>query len=114
MPKLKLPTPPVPDVLKPSPPRPGEGKKMGPVDHAKEAGISAVDWVDERTSLSGGLRWMLFRKVPKGTNWFYTLGSATMFAFLSQAMTGVFLAMYYRPDVSGGAYESVRHLTNEV
>ena len=40
---------------------------------------------------------MFFRKVPKGTNWFYTLGSATMFAFLSQAITGVFLAMYYTP-----------------
>ena len=57
---------------------------------------------------------MLFRKVPKGTNWFYTLGSATMFAFLSQAVTGVFLAMYYRPDAAGGAYESVRYITNEV
>jgi quinol-cytochrome oxidoreductase complex cytochrome b subunit len=37
-----------------------------------------------------------------------------MFAFLSQAVTGVFLAMYYRPDAAGGAYESVRYLTNEV
>ena len=37
-----------------------------------------------------------------------------MFAFLSQAVTGVFLAMYYRPDAAGGAYESIRHLTNEV
>ena len=113
----KLPAPPkstIPKVVQPPPPRPGEGKKMGPLDHAKEAGISAVDWVDERTSLSGGLRWALFRKVPKGTNWFYTLGSAAMFAFLSQAMTGVFLAMYYRPDATGGAYESVRYLTNEV
>ena len=57
---------------------------------------------------------MMFRKVPKGTNWFYTLGSATMFAFLSQAVTGVFLAMYYRPDPSGGAYESIRYITNDV
>ncbi len=56
----------------------------------------------------------MFRKVPKGTNWFYTLGSATMFAFLSQAVTGVFLAMYYRPDPSGGAYESIRYVTNDV
>jgi ubiquinol-cytochrome c reductase cytochrome b subunit/menaquinol-cytochrome c reductase cytochrome b subunit len=31
-----------------------------------------------------------------------------MFAFLSQAVTGVFLAMYYRPDAAGGAYESAR------
>jgi menaquinol-cytochrome c reductase cytochrome b subunit len=112
MPKLKLPTP--PNMLNPRPPRPGTAEKRSPLDHAKEAGISTVDWVDERTSLAGGVRWVLFRKVPKGTNWFYTLGSATMFAFLSQAVTGVFLAMYYVPAVDGGAYESVRHMTNEV
>jgi menaquinol-cytochrome c reductase cytochrome b subunit len=110
----KLPAPPLPNALQGRPQRPGDAKRPGPVDHAREAGISAVDWVDERTSLSGGLRWLMFRKVPKGTNWFYTLGSATMFAFLSQAVTGVFLAMYYRPDAAGGAYESVRYLTNEV
>ncbi len=86
---------------------------MGPLDTAKEAGISAVDWIDERTSLSGGARWMMFRKVPKGTNWFYTLGSAAMFAFLNQAITGVFLAMYYRPSANE-AYDSTRYLTNEV
>ncbi len=56
---------------------------------------------------------MLFRKVPRGVNWFYTLGSATMFAFLSQAVTGVFLAMYYRPDADGGAYESIRYITDQ-
>src|SRR3954465_14281299 len=110
----KLPLPPVPDKLRTTPKRPGSEPARGPLEQVKEAGISAVDWVDERTSLSGGLRWTLFRKVPKGTNWFYTLGSASMFAFLSQAMTGVFLAMYYRPDATGGAYESIRHITNEV
>src|SRR5919198_3735173 len=110
----KLPLPPLPSALQPRPKRPAEEKRAGPVEQAKEAGISAVDWVDERTSLSGGLRWLMFRKVPKGTNWFYTLGSATLFAFLSQAVTGVFLAMYYRPDAAGGAYESVRHLTDDV
>ena len=52
--------------------------------------------------------------MPKGTNWFYTLGSATMFAFLSQAVTGVFLAMYYEPDSPPRAYESASHITNEV
>jgi len=113
----KLPAPPIPAPLKAPPPRPGEGDGNGkptPVDHGRNAGVAVVDWVDERTSLSGGARWLMFRKVPKGTNWFYTLGSATMFAFLSQAVTGVFLAMYYRPDPSGGAYESIRHVTNEV
>src|SRR5205823_2560537 len=79
-----------------------------------EAGTTAVDWIDERTSLSPGLRWMLFRKVPRGVNWYYTLGSATLFAFLNQAVTGVFLAMYYQPNSAGGAYESVRFITADV
>src|ERR1700728_3091607 len=107
----KLPAPPLPPGLKPKPRRPGDqNEKMTPLETGVEAGISVVDWIDERTSLSPGLRWMLFRKVPKGINWFYTLGSATMFAFLNQAVTGVFLAMYYRPDASGGAYESIRYI----
>jgi quinol-cytochrome oxidoreductase complex cytochrome b subunit len=116
----KLPVPPVPDALKPRPRQPSEDlngeTKLKPRERAlreaQEAGISAADWVDERTSLSGGLRWAMFRKIPKGTNWFYTLGSATLFAFLSQAVTGVFLAMFYDPSPTR-AYESIRYVTNE-
>jgi menaquinol-cytochrome c reductase cytochrome b subunit len=108
---MKLPAPPIPDKLKPAPRRP-DHEQAKPAELAKEAGISAADWVDERMALSSGLRWLLFRKVPKGTNWFYTLGSATLFAFLSQAITGVFLAMFYEPDPSK-AYESIRHISND-
>jgi quinol---cytochrome c reductase cytochrome b subunit, bacillus type len=82
-------------------------------ERAAELQAGIVGWVDERTGASGFLRGFLFRKVPKGTNWFYTLGSATMFAFLSQAVTGVFLAMYYDPSPTG-AYDSVQHITNDV
>ncbi|MDX6418682.1 MAG: menaquinol-cytochrome c reductase cytochrome b subunit [Trebonia sp.] len=111
----RLPTPKLPAALQGPPPRPGEENgNVAPADAAKEAGITVVDWVDERTSLSGTARWLMFRKIPKGTNWYYTLGSATLFAFLSQAVTGVFLAMYYRPDAGGGAYESIRHITDQV
>jgi quinol-cytochrome oxidoreductase complex cytochrome b subunit len=107
----KLPKPPLPASLQPPPPRPDEETKLTPVQAAQEAGITVVDWVDERTSLSGAGRWALFRKVPRGTNWFYTLGSATMFAFLSQAVTGVVLAMYYDPSPTH-AYESVRYIND--
>ena len=93
----------------PAAPKPAPTKK----EQLAQKGISTVDWLDERTSLSAGARWMMFRKIPRGTNWFYTLGSATMFAFLSQAVTGVFLAMYYDPSATR-AYESIRFLTNEV
>ena len=108
----KLPLPPLPPALRRARSAPAS-RARAPLDQAKEAGIASVDWIDERTSLSGGARWVMFRKVPKGTNWFYTLGSATMFAFLSQAVTGVFLAMYYDPSPTR-AYESARYITNDV
>jgi quinol-cytochrome oxidoreductase complex cytochrome b subunit len=111
--KLTLPKPPLPKRFQEKPDRPGAAPKPKPLEQLREGGITAADWVDERTSLSGGVRWMMFRKVPKGTNWFYTLGSATMFAFVSQAITGVFLAMYYTPSATQ-AYESARHITNDV
>jgi quinol---cytochrome c reductase cytochrome b subunit, bacillus type len=121
---MKLPAPPLPKFLRPSPPRPGTkpGRDGGPngdeaapglKEQAQEAGIQVLGWLDERTGASPFLRGILFRKVPKGTNWYYTLGSATLFAFLSQAVTGVFLAMYYEPDPSR-AYTSASHITNDV
>ncbi len=90
----------------------GNGK-VSALDQAAEVGTGIVGWVDERTGASGFLRGFLFRKVPKGTNWFYTLGSATLFAFVSQAVTGVFLAMYYRPSADE-AYDSIQHINNDV
>jgi quinol---cytochrome c reductase cytochrome b subunit, bacillus type len=80
---------------------------------ATEVPATVVGWVDERTGLGPFARGFMFRKTPKGTNWFYTLGSASMFAFLSQAVTGVFLAMYYRPSADE-AYTSIQHINNEV
>ncbi|MFY9489145.1 MAG: cytochrome b N-terminal domain-containing protein [Solirubrobacterales bacterium] len=114
-PVSKLPKPPqglLPALLRKSP-TPGKTNDATIGDAAVEGGTSVVAWIDERTSGSGFLRGFLFRKVPKGTNWWYTLGSATMFAFISQAFTGVFLAMYYNPDPVR-AYESVRYINNEV
>jgi quinol-cytochrome oxidoreductase complex cytochrome b subunit len=82
-------------------------------DAVLEIPIQTLGWLDERTGGGPFLRGFLYRKVPRGTNWFYTLGSATMFAFVSQAVTGVFLAMYYRPSATE-AYTSVQHITNDV
>jgi menaquinol-cytochrome c reductase cytochrome b subunit len=124
---MKLPTPPLPKALRPAPKRPGQdrnggngnGRNGGPAtkptakDQAVEGAATAIGWLDERTGASPFLRGFLYRKVPKGTNWYYTLGSATMFAFLSQAITGVFLAMYYEPDPTR-AYASASRITNEV
>src|SRR5437763_1226617 len=72
-----------------------------------------LDWLEERSGLVGGLRYFLFRKVPGDTNWMQTLGSASLTAFLVQAITGVILAMYYRPT-PGEAYSSIQNITDTV
>lgn len=81
--------------------------------HGTEGAIDVAGWVDSRTNASGIYTALAARKVPKGTNWFYTLGSATMFIFAMQAITGVFLSMYYTPSATQ-AYASITHMTNEV
>jgi menaquinol-cytochrome c reductase cytochrome b subunit len=111
---IRIPKPPLPGTRrKPAPPGEQQNGRPPVKEQAVEVGADVVGWVDERTGASGFLRGFLFRKVPKGTNWFYTLGSATMFAFLSQAITGIFLAMYYDPNPNN-AYDSVQHITNDV
>jgi len=86
----KLPAPPIPSALKGPAPRPSEGNgKATPVDHASHGGISIVDWVDERTSVSGARALVdVQKRCPKAPKLVYTLGSATLFVFLSQAVTG--------------------------
>ena len=79
----------------------------------KEVPIVVAGFVEERTGAGPLLRHIMYRKTPYGNNWFYTFGSASLFAFLSQAVTGVFLAMYYRPSVTQ-AYSSIEHINNDV
>ncbi len=96
----------------------GDEQKSGGIDRAAlgagaaEAGVGVAGWLNERLGAAPFLRHMLFRKVPNH-DWTYTLGTATLFAFMSQSVTGVFLAMYYVPS-STQAYASAQHITNEV
>ena len=88
-------------------------RKLTRTEQLQESILYPIDWLEERSGLVGGLKYFLFRKVPAETNWFHTLGSATLTAFLVQALTGVILAMYYRADPNT-AYSSIQHITNDV
>ena len=77
------------------------------------AALYPLDWLEERSGLVGGVKYFLFRKVPRDTNWMQTLGSATLTAFIVQAITGVILAFYYKPDPDK-AYESIQMITNDL
>ncbi|MEW6583602.1 MAG: cytochrome b N-terminal domain-containing protein [Actinomycetota bacterium] len=86
---------------------------IGPKNPAVQAGLGVADYVDERTGVKTGLTWFMFRNVPKGVSWFQTLGFTAMALFGLQAITGIILAMYYKPD-TGTAYASIEHITHEV
>ena len=67
-------------------------------------------WLDERLGLETIYGAVLDRKVPK-VNWWFTLGSASLFLFVMQGITGIFLTMYYVPDPTK-AYDSIEYIMN--
>jgi quinol-cytochrome oxidoreductase complex cytochrome b subunit len=80
---------------------------------ARERILYPIDWLEERSGIVGAIRYFLFRNVPGDVNWFQTLGSATLTAFIVQAVTGVVLAMYYKPTADE-AYPSIQYITNDL
>jgi quinol-cytochrome oxidoreductase complex cytochrome b subunit len=72
-----------------------------------------LDWLEERSGLVGATKYFLFRNVPRDVNWMQTLGSAALTAFIVQAVTGVILAMYYKPSPHD-AYPSILNITDHV
>lgn len=72
-----------------------------------------ADWIDERATIGDIWRALFARKVPLGIGWLYTLGAASLFVFTVQAVTGIFLAMYYTPSPDH-AYDSIQYIMREV
>jgi len=69
-------------------------------------------WLEERLGLNDLQKSLLERPEPKG-NWWNTLGSASLFLFLLQGATGIFLTVYYTPSPDH-AYDSVQYIMNGV
>jgi quinol-cytochrome oxidoreductase complex cytochrome b subunit len=71
-----------------------------------------MNWLDERLGLRAIYKVTLDRKVPK-VNWWFTLGSASLFLFVMQAVTGIFLTVYYVPSPDH-AYDSIQYIMTGV
>lgn len=69
-------------------------------------------WLDERLGLNDLYKNVLDRPEPLG-NWWNTLGSASLFLFLLQGATGIFLTVYYTPSPDH-AYDSIQYIMNDV
>ena len=70
------------------------------------------EWLDERLGLNDMYTNLLDRPEPKG-NWWNTLGSANLFLFVLQGLTGIFLTVYYTPSPDH-AYDSVQYIMEGV
>ncbi|HSE59055.1 MAG TPA: cytochrome b N-terminal domain-containing protein [Nitrospiraceae bacterium] len=71
------------------------------------------NWLDSRLKLKPIQKTLLDEPIPGGASWIYVFGSATLFLFLTQALTGMFLAVYYAPTPDH-AYDSVQFIEQEL
>ena len=67
--------------------------------------------INDRLGIIHLLKPLLDHKVPRGSKWAYVFGSATLFAFLLQVVTGVALATTYIPSTQS-AYETLKFIND--
>ncbi|HEV3310089.1 MAG TPA: cytochrome b N-terminal domain-containing protein, partial [Chloroflexota bacterium] len=90
----------------PAPPKPADEPLKVPAPL-----MATYKWLDDRLGIDAVIKPILVHPVPRSTNWFNVLGSATLTAFVFQLVTGVFLAMSYIP-APNDAYKSLQYIVN--
>src|SRR5579862_8270177 len=70
-------------------------------------------WINHRTGMDDLLRTALDEPIPGGARFAYIFGSGLLFIFISQVITGVFLALYYVPSADH-AHTTVAYITKAV
>ncbi|MDP7015582.1 MAG: cytochrome b N-terminal domain-containing protein, partial [Pirellulaceae bacterium] len=70
-------------------------------------------WLDDRTGYQQLIHEALYENIPGGASWRYVTGSMLVFAFATQAITGIFLWACYSPG-SQNAWESVYFIQYEM
>ncbi len=78
-----------------------------------DEGNRLMNWLDQRTGVDSLLHETLDEPIPGGANWAYVFGSGLLFLFVSQIITGVFLALYYVPSADH-AHTTVSYIVKVV
>jgi ubiquinol-cytochrome c reductase cytochrome b subunit len=72
-----------------------------------------MEWLEHRTGVRSLLREVLDEPIPGGPRWAYIFGSGLLYLFLSQIITGIFLALYYVPS-SDHAHTTVSYISKVI
>jgi ubiquinol-cytochrome c reductase cytochrome b subunit len=75
----------------------------------KTTRTALLNWFESRLKLRETVLPLMNHPVPKGVNWWYVFGSATLTFFMLQVVTGICLAMVYVPSAEE-AYDSLNYL----
>ncbi len=68
-----------------------------------------IDWLDQRLAVKAFMRVMMTEYwIPKNINFLWAMGVVLMFLFIILVVSGLFLLMYYKPDVHQ-AFDSVNY-----
>jgi ubiquinol-cytochrome c reductase cytochrome b subunit len=77
-------------------------------------GTKLLAWVDSRFPLTSTIEAHLTKYyAPKNLNFFYVFGALAILVLALQIITGIFLAMHYKPDAEK-AFQSVEYIMREV
>lgn len=69
-------------------------------------------WLEQRfdvKAIKDPVMYQLHKELPGHISWFHTLGSLSLFLFISQVVTGILLLVYYRPTADQ-AFESIKFI----
>jgi ubiquinol-cytochrome c reductase cytochrome b subunit len=71
-----------------------------------------LGFVEDRTGLISKIKPIMEHPAPKESKWAYVFGSATLFSFMLQVVTGVMLATMYVPSTDK-AFESLAYIQDQ-
>ena len=74
--------------------------------------MSAWRVIDDRTGIVKLIKPLMEHKAPRESKWAYVFGSAILFSFLLQVVTGVILATMYVPSAES-AYRSLKYIQDQ-
>jgi len=75
-----------------------------------ESPSQALACFGDRTRMTNAITPMFSHLTPSGSKWWYVFGSATLFAFLLQIVTGIALSTVYVPSANS-AYASLTYIS---
>ena len=73
-----------------------------------------LGWIDDRFPLTKLWKDHISEYyAPKNFNWWYTYGSLALLVLVNQLLTGIWLAMHFKPD-EAQAFDSVEYIMRDV